>query len=78
MSVELIRDASTGPGGVWVVDFGVNLAGVVEVAVPPGTTNLTVVHAEVLSHDMLPDNGARAGRWGRTHERGRAEYRRIC
>ena len=56
VSVTPFKGASAGPGASWVVDFGVNQAGVcrlVALACPRGAT-VTLRHAEILQHAGLP------------------------
>ena len=49
---------------IFVVDFGANRAGVVEVALPPSdeALNVTIVHGEILAHELLPTNAT--DEWG--------------
>ena len=58
ISVTKVQDESTGGAAVYVVDFGVNRAGVVEMTVPSSAAdvNITLLHGEILAHDMLPTN----------------------
>ena len=56
VSVTPFKGASAGPGASWVVDFGVNQAGVCRLkalACPAGAT-VMLRHAEILEHAGLP------------------------
>lgn len=64
LSVTKVQDDSTGGLPIYVVDFGLNRAGVVRYSIPSSASfvNITLIHGEILAHDMLPTN--ETDQWG--------------